>query len=242
MGEETDRERRGGIIHLPASPNNLVGGLWAERLPPFPPLGSPVFFCFICCLLLLRSHPLLFFFFPSYFFDIIVIPCPFAHGVGTRVSGVAAGGGVLLVLLRVGGAGGSRSGPTGRACHVGFAVCLMFGGGRYGAVVVAPSMLGIAPKADAVRPRSLPRGAQQFLGCVCVCGLQLKPPRMYFYWLGLADCTVCCQVRSKVMPCPRHATPHVCTHHLGGGTWGPGGAEAELMSTAATASRVDQMS
>lgn len=100
---------------------------------------------------------------------------------------------MLLVLLRVGGAGGSRSGPTGRACHVGFAVCLMFGGGRYGAVVVAPSMLGIAPKADAVRPRSLPPGGPAVLGvCVCVGFSSSHPECTFTGWDWL---TVPCAVR-----------------------------------------------
>lgn len=162
-----ERRQKGGDHSSSGLPNNLVGGLWAERLPLL--TSPPLSFCFICCLLLLRSHPL------SFFFNIIIPPCRFAHGVGQGYQGVGGS------PAGVGGAGGGRSGPTGRACHVGFAVCLMFGGVALAAVV----LLNVGDRTELMLcDHDHGRGAS--LGC----GLSPSHPDVLADWL-----TVPCAVR-----------------------------------------------
>lgn len=109
----------------------------------------------------------------------------------------------VLVALR-----GGRSGPTGRACHVGFLLSVSCSGGqRFVLLNVGRSH----------RKLMLCDDGWGFFGGG---GLSLSHPEVQADWL-----TVPCAVKEPqghAMPCPM---PHM---RIGG----PGGAEAELMSTA----------
>lgn len=168
--EESRSEREEGEDHSSSgTPNNLVGGLWEERLPPSPSPTPLSLFFYLLPAITPKPPSLFFFLSPILYF---IIPCHFfAHGVGHGYQVLKQqdeGCWVLVLGLLLVAPVGGRSGPTGRVLPCGFlAVLSHVRRGLLWAVCGGLLLLNVGDRteADAVRPRP-PPGGGRVLGVV----------------------------------------------------------------------------